>query len=74
MKNIYTYISLSLITLILATACSFLMTAADAPIREGGTYLTLILGIVFAWSAHKALLMERDHEAHKDAAHSHSAV
>ena len=62
MKNIYTYISISIISLVLAAACSFLMTAADAPIREAGGYLPLIFGAVFTWATAKALLMERRRE------------
>ena len=74
MKNIYTYISVSIISLLLAAACSFLMLAADAPIREAGTYLPLIFGAVFTWSTTRALLIERDHELHSSTHASHNAA
>ena len=46
----------------LVVASAFLMTAADAPIREAGGYLHLIFGAAFTWAAAKALLMERRRE------------
>ena len=61
-NNIYTYISLAVVSLMLVVASAFLMTAADAPIREAGGYLPLIFGAVFTWAAAKALLMERCRE------------
>ena len=61
-NNIYTYISLAVVSLMLVVASTFLMTAADAPIREAGGYLPLIFGAVFTWAAAKALLMERRRE------------
>ena len=61
-NNIYTYISLAVVSLMLVVASAFLMTAADAPIREAGGYLPLIFGAVFTWSTAKALLMERRRE------------
>ena len=61
-NNIYTYISLAVVSLMLVVASAFLMTAADAPIREAGGYLPLIFGTVFTWAAAKALLMERRRE------------
>ena len=61
-NNIYTYISLAVVSLMLVVASAFLMTAADAPIREAGGYLPLIFGAVFTWAADKALLMERRRE------------
>ena len=72
MKNIYTYISISIISLVLAAACPFLMTAADAPIREAGTYLPLVMGAVFTWSSAKALFMARNRE--KNSANARSAA
>ena len=62
MKNISTYIMISIVSLVLVVATAFLMTAADAPIREAGGYLPLLLGAVFTWSTAKANLMERAHE------------
>ncbi len=47
---------------------------AAAPIQDAGTYLPLILGAVFTWSSTKALLAERDHELHDNAASAHSAA
>lgn len=47
MKNINTYIMISVVSLMLVVATAFLMTAADAPIREAGGYLPLLLGAVF---------------------------
>ena len=46
---------------------AFLMTAADAPIREAGGYLPMLLGAVFTWSTAKANLMERDREVRRNA-------
>ena len=46
MKNISTYIMISIVSLVLVVATAFLMTAADAPIREAGGYLPLLLGTV----------------------------
>ncbi len=62
MKNISTYIMISIISLVLVVATAFLMTAADAPIRVAGGYLPLLFGAVFTWSTAKANLMEREHE------------
>ena len=61
-NNIYTYISLAVVSLMPVVASAFLMTAADAPIRAAGGYLPLIFGAVFTWAAAKALLMERRRE------------
>ena len=63
MKNISTYIMISIVSL----ATAFLMTAADAPIREAGGYLPMLLGAVFTWSTAKANLMERDREVRRNA-------
>ena len=41
MKNINTYILTAIVSLILVVATSFLMTAADEPIRQAGMYLRL---------------------------------
>ena len=64
MKNISTYVMISILSLVLVVATAFLMTAADAPIREAGGYLPLIFGAVFSWSTAKANLMERERELH----------
>ena len=61
-NNIYTYISLAVVSLMLVVASAFLMTAADAPIRAAGGYLPLIFGAAFTWATAKVLLMERRRE------------
>lgn len=67
MKNISTYVMISILSLVLVVATAFLMTAADAPIREAGGYLPLIFGAVFSWSTAKANLMEREREVPNNA-------
>jgi len=67
MKNISTYVMISIVSLVLVVATAFLMTAADAPIREAGEYLPLLFGAVFTWSTGKANLMERDREIRSNA-------
>lgn len=62
MKNISTYVMISIVSLVLVVATAFLMTAADAPIRAAGGYLPLLFGAVFTWSTAKANLMERERE------------
>lgn len=62
MKNINTYIMISIVSLVLVVATAFLMTAADVEVREIGGYLSLLMGAVFTWSTAKASLMERAHE------------
>ena len=74
MKNINTYIMISIVSLMLVVATAFLMTAADAPIREAGGYLPLLFGAVFTWSTTRALLAERDHELHSHSHASHNAA
>ena len=48
MKNIYTYMSVAVVNLVMMVASAFLLTAADAPIREAGGYITLIFGAITA--------------------------
>ena len=43
MKNINTYILTAIVSLVLVVATSFLMTAADEPIRQAGYYLPVEL-------------------------------
>ena len=76
MKNISTYIMISIVSLVLVVATAFLMTAADAPIREAGSYLPLLFGAVFTWSTAKANLMEREREIRSNRAFtpSHAAA
>ena len=67
MKNISTYVMISIVSLVLVVATAFLMTAADAPIRAAGGYLPLLFGAVFTWSTAKASLMEREREISRNA-------
>lgn len=67
MKNISTYVTISIVSLVLVVATAFLMTAADAPIRAAGGYLPLLFGAVFTWSTAKANLMEREREIRSNA-------
>ena len=53
MKNINTYIVTAIVSLMLVVASAFLMTAADAPIREAGMYLPIVFGAITGWSASK---------------------
>ena len=62
MKNINNYILTAIVSLVLVVATSFLMTAADEPIREAGYYLPVVFGIVTAWAAGKADVLEIDYE------------
>ena len=57
MKNINTYIVTAIVSLMLVVATAFLMTAADAPIREAGMYLPVVFGAITGWSASKAGLL-----------------
>ena len=59
MKNIYTYISVAVVMLVMMVASAFLLTAADAPVRAAGGYVTLIFGAIATWATAKALLAER---------------
>ena len=74
MKNIYTYISVAVVTLAMMVASAFLLTAADAPIREASGYVTLVFGAITTWATAKALLAERDSEERRahDQAHNHA--
>ena len=54
MKNINNYILTAIVSLVLVVATSFLMTAADEPIRQAGYYLPVVFGIVAAWAAWSA--------------------
>ncbi len=72
MKNIYTYMSVAVVNLVMMVASAFLLTAADAPIREAGGYITLIFGAITAWAVAKAMLVERDREMYHEPRHSHN--
>ena len=67
MKNINTYIMISIVSLVLVVATAFLMTAVDVEVREIGGYLSLLMGAVFTWSTAKANLMEREREIRSNA-------
>ena len=56
--NIYDYIALAVVSAFLVMATSFLMLAADAPIREAGCYLPLLFGAIGTWAAGKAGLVQ----------------
>ena len=71
MKNIYTYISVAVVMLVMMVASAFLLTAADAPVRAGG-YVTLIFGAIATWATAKALLAERDNEERRASDHAHN--
>lgn len=75
MKNINTYILTAIVSLILVVATSFLMTAADEPIRQAGYYLPVVVfGTVAAWAAGKAGLLELDYEERTTRRNAHAAA
>ena len=74
MKNINTYILTAIVSLVLVVATSFLMTAADEPIREAGYYLPVVFGIVTAWAAGKAGVLEIDFEERTARRSAHAAA
>lgn len=74
MKNINAYILTAIVSLVLVVATAFLMTAADEPIRQAGYYLPVVFGVVAAWAAGKAGLLERDYEEHASRRSAHAAA
>ena len=56
--NIYDYIAIAVVAAFLVVATSFLMLAADEPIREAGCYLPLIFGALGTWAAGKAGIVQ----------------
>ena len=74
MKNINTYILTAIVSLVLVVAASFLMTAADEPIREAGYYLPVVFGAVAAWAAGKAGVLEIDYEERAARRSAHAAA
>ena len=74
MKNINTYIVTAIVSLMLVVATAFLMTAADAPIREAGMYLPIVFGAITGWSASKAGLLELDREERASGCVTHAAA
>ena len=74
MKNMDAYIMISIVSLILVVATAFLMTAADAPIREAGMYLPLICGAIGTWAASEAGLLEMHYEERPAHCNAHNAA
>ena len=74
MKNINTYILTAIVSLVLVVATSFLMTAADEPIRQAGYYLPVVFGVVAAWAAGKAGLLETVYEERSARRNAHAAA
>ncbi len=74
MKNINAYILTAIVSLVLVVATAFLMTAADEPIRQVGYYLPVVFGVVAAWAAGKAGLLELDYEEHASRRSAHAAA
>ena len=70
MKNIYTYISVAVVMLVMMVASAFLLTAADAEIRQASGYVTLIFGAIGTWFTAKAMLAEERRAS--DHAHYHA--
>ena len=62
MKNINTQVVIAIVSLVLVVASTFLMTAADEPVRQAGMYLPIIFGAVATWAAAKASFLEMDCE------------
>lgn len=73
MKNINLYILAAIVSLVMVIATTFLMTAADAPIRQAGAYLPMIFGALATWSAGKAGLLEMDYEERAARRSAHAA-
>ena len=74
MKNIGTYVFITIVSLVMVVATAFLMTAADEPIRQAGMYLPLFFGAIGTWAATKAGLLELDYEEHRMKRSTHHAV
>ena len=74
MKNINNYILTAIVSVVLVVATSFLMTAADEPIREAGYYLPVVFGAVTAWAAGKAGVLEIDYEERNARSTAHAAA
>ena len=73
MKNIGAYVFITIVSLVMVVATAFLMTAADEPIRQAGYYLPVVFGVVAAWAAGKAGLLELDYEE-RAARRAHAAA
>ena len=72
MKNIQIYLLAAVVALLMMVASAFLLTAADAPVRAAGGYVTLIFGAIATWATAKALLAERDNEERRTSDHAHN--
>ena len=72
MKNIQIYLLAAVVALLMMVASAFLLTAADAPVRAAGGYVTLIFGAIATWATAKALLVERDNEERRASDHAHN--
>ena len=73
MKNINLYILTAIVSLVMVIVTAFLMTAADAPVRQAGLYLPMIFGALATWSAGKAGLLEMDYEERAARRSAHAA-
>ena len=71
MKNIQIYLLAAVVALLMMVASAFLLTAADAEIRQASGYVTLIFGAIGTWFTAKAMLTEEkrkgQHQAHAHA-------
>ena len=74
MKNIGTYVFITIVSLVMVVATAFLMTAADVEIRVLANYLTLGWAAVFTVSATRALLLERSREEKHENKPAHAAA
>ena len=74
MKNINHYILTAIVSLVLVVATSFLMTAADEPIRKAGYYLPVVFGAVTAWVAGKVGVPKIDFEERTARRSAHAAA
>ena len=74
MKNINNSILTAIVSLVLVVATSFLMTAADEPIRQAGFYLPIVCGAVAAWAAGKAGLLDLEYEERTARSRAHAAA
>lgn len=70
MKNIQIYL-LAAVVALLMMASAFLLTAADAEIRQASGYVTLIFGAISTWFTAKAMLAEEKREEQHQA-HAHA--
>ena len=74
MKNIGTYVFITIVSLVMVVATAFLMTAADEPIRQAGYYLPVVFGAVGTWAAGKARLLKLDYEERTARSNAHAAA